>query len=128
VTAARHTVLIVDDEHSIRLLCRINLELVGHRVLEASTIDKARTLIDEETVDVIVLDVHVGADSGLDFLAELRDSGRPERVALLTGTADRATVEAAGADAVLGKPFELDELHDAVARLGAGINSDTFSS
>ena len=36
------TVLVVDDERSLRLLCRVNLELDGHRVLEAATLAEAR--------------------------------------------------------------------------------------
>ena len=46
------TVLVVDDEPALRLLCRVNLELEGHRVLEASTLTEARELIATEAPDV----------------------------------------------------------------------------
>jgi DNA-binding response OmpR family regulator len=112
--------LIVDDDPSIRMLCRVNLELDGHRALEAATIDQARETVSAEAVDVVILDVHVGAGDGLELLSELRRD-RPEMpIALLSGTAELHTVEGARPDAVLGKPFELHELRSTVERLGAG--------
>jgi DNA-binding NtrC family response regulator len=113
-------VLIVDDDASIRMLCRVNLELDGHRALEAATIDEARRTVSSESVDVVLLDVHVGAGDGLELLTELRRD-RPEMpVALLSGTADVDTVSGARPDAVLGKPFELHELRATIERLGSG--------
>jgi DNA-binding response OmpR family regulator len=41
------TILVLDDEPSLRLLCRVNLELEGYRVLEAATLDEARTAMDD---------------------------------------------------------------------------------
>jgi CheY-like chemotaxis protein len=113
-----HTVLVVDDAQAIRLLCRVNLELEGHRVLEAGTIAAAReALAGADDVSLVLLDVHVGPDDGLEFLDELRRD-RPELpVAMLTGSAEVERVRERGPDAVLGKPFELGELRDAVASL-----------
>lgn len=109
--------LVVDDEPSIRLLCRVNLELEGYRVLEAGTLDDARQAMEGEAVDVALLDVHVGADDGRDLLRELRDS-RPEvQVALLSGSADREQIAREEADALIPKPFVLDELIATVGRL-----------
>jgi DNA-binding NtrC family response regulator len=120
VTVARlarvggRTVLIVDDDASIRLLCRVNLELDGHAAREAGTIDEARALIGAEPFDAVILDVHVGAGNGLDFLGELRRDHPGVGVALLSGTADRESVAAALPDAVLGKPFTLEQLRSTV--------------
>jgi CheY-like chemotaxis protein len=113
-----HTVLVVDDAQAIRLLCRVNLELEGHRVLEAGTIAAAReALAGGDDVSLVLLDVHVGPEDGLEFLDELRRD-RPELpVAMLTGSAEIERVRERGPDAVLGKPFELGELRDAVASL-----------
>ena len=112
--------LVVDDDPSIRMLCRVNLELDGHEALEAATLDEARRTVSSEPVDVVILDVHVGADDGLELLEELRRD-RPELpVALLSGTADIDVVRGARPDAIIGKPFELHELRTAVERLGSG--------
>jgi DNA-binding response OmpR family regulator len=112
------TVLIVDDDASIRLLCRVNLELEGHRVAEAAYLDQARALLAEEPVDVVLLDLHIGRERGLDLLRELRRD-RPEvAVALLTGSPqERSPDEEAKADAVISKPFEIEELGRTVRRL-----------
>ena len=113
-----HTVLVVDDAQAIRLLCRVNLELEGHRVLEAGTLGAAREALDEnDEVSLVLLDVHVGAEDGLDFLDELRRDRPDLPVAMLTGTAEIEHVRERGPDAILGKPFELDQLRDAVATL-----------
>jgi DNA-binding NtrC family response regulator len=113
-----HTVLVVDDAQAIRLLCRVNLELDGHRVLEAGTIGAARQALDEDgDVSLVLLDVHVGADNGLEFLDELRNAHPELRVAMLTGSTDLDQVREHNPDGILGKPFELDHLRDVVSAL-----------
>ena len=113
------TVLVVDDDDSMRLLCRVNLELEGHRVLEARSIEAAQELLAREAVKVVLLDVHVGPDDGRTLLKELRAT-RPEiAVAFLTGTADIEELARVKADGVLGKPFTLTDLSSLVKRLAA---------
>ena len=113
------TVLVVDDDDSMRLLCRVNLELEGHRVLEARSIEAAQELLAREAVKVVLLDVHVGPDDGRTLLKELRAT-RPEiAVAFLTGTADIEELARVDADGVLGKPFTLTDLSSLVKRLVA---------
>ena len=113
---AGHTVLVVDDDNSLRMLCRVNLELEGYRVLEAPTVEAAEAVLRDQNVDVVLLDVHVGTGDGFEVLRML--SG--ERVALFTGSFDVDEQRAAEVDAVLRKPFRLTELSDTVGRLAAG--------
>ncbi|MBD0337995.1 MAG: response regulator [Thermoleophilia bacterium] len=117
---AQVTVLVVDDDPSIRLLCRVNLELDGHEVAEAGTLPEARAIVSERVLDVVVLDVHVAGGDGRELLAELRESRPGLPVALLTGTAGRDELLRAGADALIPKPFTIDELRDTVRELAAG--------
>lgn len=121
-------VLIVDDSDSIRLLCRINLELERHTVLDAASLEAARHAIAAQPIDVILLDVHVGPADGRDLLREVRESHPDVRVAMLTGSADSKTVRAAGADAVLSKPFELDELKATVRALADSSRTAELSA
>ena len=109
------TVLVVDDERSLRLLCRVNLELEGHRVLEAATLAEARALVEQETPDVILLDVHLGNDDGLDLLDELEALDVPSRVVLLSGTSEIGPELRARVTGVIGKPFDLKRLTQAVS-------------
>ena len=108
-------VLVVDDEQSLRLLCRVNLELEGHEVHEAATLGEARELLERLAPDVVLLDVHVGSEDGLDLLHEIRALELPVRVILLSGSAEVGPDARARADGVLGKPFELGRLADVVA-------------
>jgi DNA-binding response OmpR family regulator len=110
-----HTVLVVDDDDSLRMLCRVNLELEGYRVLEAPTVETAQGLLRDEPVDVVLLDVHVGSGNGFTLLREIRG----ERVALFTGSFEVDRQRAATVDAVLRKPFTLTELSETVGRLAA---------
>ena len=107
------TVLVVDDEPSIRLLCRVNLELDGYRVVEAGSLADARRVLGAEPVSVVLLDVNLGGEDGRELLDELRD--RP--AALLTGDSALDGATQARVSAVLPKPFELDDLLETVRRL-----------
>ncbi len=109
------TVLVVDDDRSLRLLCRINLELDGHDVREAATLAEARAEIERETPDVVLLDVHLGNDDGLDLLDELEVLDLPTRVVLLSGTSEIGAELRARVSGVIGKPFDLGELAAAVS-------------
>jgi DNA-binding NtrC family response regulator len=107
-------VLVVDDEASLRLLCRVNLELEGHRVREASTLAQAREELERAVPDVVLLDIHVGADDGLELLDEIETLDLHTRVVLLSGTSEVGPQLRERVDVVLGKPFDLRRLAAAV--------------
>ena len=113
------TVLVVDDDASIRLLCRINLELEGWQVREAGSLAQAREGLAIDDIRAVLLDLHLGDESGIALLREIRRDHPGLRVALLTGTADPPPLDGARPDAVIPKPFTLDELVGTV-RLLAG--------
>jgi DNA-binding NtrC family response regulator len=119
VEASSQTVLVVDDDPSIRLLCRVNLELDGCTVREAGSLDQARVVLGEGDVDVVLLDVHVGSRDGAELLAEIRRDYPGLPVAMLTGSADHPVLERSQADAVLFKPFTLEQLTGTVRALTA---------
>jgi DNA-binding NtrC family response regulator len=113
------TVLVVEDDASLRMLCRINLDLEGYRVLEADTIERAAELLASEPVHVVLLDLHVGDRHGLELLPILR-AERPEAaVCLLSGTSETEPPDAEGVEEFIRKPFELDVLTDTVRRLAS---------
>ena len=113
-----HTVLVVDDDPALRMLCRINLERDGYTVLEAGTVDDAAASAGE--ADVILLDVRMGAGvgDGLSLLDRLPEP-RPG-VALLTGSVDLTAFEKpVEVDAIISKPFALEDLATVVRELAA---------
>lgn len=109
---ASATVLVVDDEASVREVLRGFLEMAGLRVLEAANSQEMFALIDRQPVDLVTLDVGLGAENGLDLARELRErascgiimvSGRGDLI-------DRVVGLEVGADDYIAKPFELREV------------------
>jgi len=110
VDSPSHTVLVVDDDAAIRFVCRVNLELDGWAVHEARAIEQARQTLAAADVDIVLLDVHIGVESGLDFIAEIRERNPGVPVVLLTGSVGSPGLEGVDADAIISKPFTLDQL------------------
>jgi CheY-like chemotaxis protein len=108
-------VLVVDDDPSIRLLCRVNLELEGHRVLEAETLEQALAQVHD--ADRVFLDLHIGGLRGRELLDPIRRARPDIPVVLLTGAADVPADLRAEVESVLAKPFTIDDL---VAAAGGG--------
>jgi DNA-binding NtrC family response regulator len=115
--AAPARILVVDDEPSIRLLCRVNLELDGHEVLEADTLAAAREAVESGDLDVVLLDVHLQGERSDALIAECHARRPPIPVVLVTGSADATQDGLTEADVVLPKPFEIEALLSTVRDL-----------
>ncbi len=110
-------VLVADDDAGIRLVCRVNLELEGYRVLEASTADELRRILDDEHVDAVLLDIRLGPDDGLALARGLHASRPDIGVAIFSGSIQRPEEAAEFAEGYLPKPFTLEQLRGTVADL-----------
>jgi two-component system phosphate regulon response regulator PhoB len=111
-------VVVADDDEAIRLLCRVNLEQEGYRVLEAESATELELVLGQEDVGLVLLDVHFGSDDGVAVARSVRDRFPGVSVALFTGSAPTLPAEArAYADGVLPKPFSLEELSAIAQRL-----------
>jgi DNA-binding response OmpR family regulator len=115
----RPAVLVVEDEPSLRLLCRINLELEGFDVIEAATLAEARAAVETRAPNVVLLDLRIGSESGADLIEELRGRTPPVPVALVTGSAALGPSVEGLADAYLRKPYTIDALLSTVRNLAA---------
>ncbi|MGH2970553.1 MAG: response regulator [Gaiellaceae bacterium] len=115
----RPAVLVVEDEPSLRLLCRINLELEGFDVVEAGTLAEARAAVESRVPNVVLLDLKIGRESGADLIGELRGRTPPVPVALVTGSAALGPSVEGLADAYLRKPYTIDALLSTVKNLAA---------
>ena len=107
-------VLVVEDEEALRLLCRVNLELVGHTVTEAGSLAEARDALEAEVPDVVLLDLHLGHEDGLELLDEIEALDVASRVVLFSGSSEVGPELRARVGGVLGKPFALESLNAAV--------------
>ena len=109
------TVLVIDDEAPIRLLCRVNLEAEGMRVLEAADGPSGLATARSDVPDVILLDVMMPGLDGWRVAEELLDDEYTRRIPIVFLTAraelrDRARgLDVGGVDYVT-KPFNPIEL------------------
>ena len=110
-------ILVVDDEPSIRLLCRVNLELEGYEVVEEGSLAAARATLEEEDVDLVVLDVHLYNERSDALVAECHARQPRIPVVLVTGSVEITDSGLVEADAILPKPFELEALLSVVRDL-----------
>ncbi|MFG1363759.1 response regulator [Xanthobacter versatilis] len=104
--------LVVDDDNRIRTLLSRFLTEHGYRVTTAANAAEARGRLDGLAFDLLVLDVMMPGESGLDLARDLRRSSAVP-ILMLTArseTSDRITGLEAGVDDYLAKPFEPREL------------------
>jgi CheY-like chemotaxis protein len=121
------TVLIADDERSLRLLVNATISSDQYSVVEAADGDEAWRLLLERKPAVALLDVQMPGRSGLEIAKAIRSE--PElsgtHVVLLTSKAQDADIRAgleAGADRYLTKPFSPLELLSVVEQ-ALGLDS-----
>ena len=122
------TVLVIDDEDPIRLLCRVNLEAEGTRVLEAENGHVGLELAREERPDAILLDVMMPGLDGWTVAERLLEDEATRRIPIIFLTAradvrDRARGLGTGGLDYITKPFNpvdlaahVEEVVDAVKR------------
>ncbi|NTV15545.1 MAG: sigma-54-dependent Fis family transcriptional regulator [Desulfobulbaceae bacterium] len=112
------TILIVDDELSMREFLSILLEKNGYRALTAANGKDALHLLGEEQIDLIISDIRMPAMNGLDLLAAAKkiDSNLP--VVMITAYAspeDAVNAMKNGAYDYITKPFKLDEIKNVIS-------------
>ena len=106
------SILIVDDDRTARYGMRRALE-DRYKVIEAESAATARPLIPRENPDLLLLDIEMPEESGLDLLRELKAGENSPLVIMVTAHgSEKIAVEAmkSGAYDYLPKPFEVDEL------------------
>ena len=114
------TVLIADDEPSMRLLVHTTIESDAYDVAEVADGDEAWAFVKEHKPELVLLDIQMPGRNGLELLKAIRSDAtlNGTRVILLSAKALVADVEAgmaAGADFYLTKPFSPLELLNRVA-------------
>jgi DNA-binding response OmpR family regulator len=107
-------VLVVEDEVSVRNMITEYLDGEGLSAEVAGTIEEARRRISEERPDLILLDLMLPSEDGLQFLRRRRDDPLLLAIPVLVISAapHQRLIEAKelGADGFLSKPFDLDLL------------------
>ncbi len=134
----RFSVLTVDDDPAIRRMLRAVLEDEGHETGEANGASEAYAALEKRAYDVVLLDLSMPGEHGLDALMRIRDQAPDSAVIIVSG---ESTIENAikagqrGAFDFVPKPIQdpqhlLDVVHEAVriARLRRGTHASKPAS
>ena len=112
------SVLVVDDEPDLLTLYELTLLREGLEVETASTVAQAREMLQARVFRAVISDMRLPDGTGLDLLRWLEESGRPEKVIVVTayGSPENAvTALKAGAFDYLTKPVDLRQFRAVVA-------------
>jgi CheY-like chemotaxis protein len=117
----RGTVLIVDDEDSVRQVASEILTHLGYTVQAARSCDEAvRILRDGTRPDVVLLDLIMPGMNGFQTLRAIRGMEPDLPVLISTGYADRTAAEtllSEGAAGFVNKPYHMDTLDKAIVKV-----------
>jgi len=104
-------ILLIDDDHNLREVVGFILREAGHEVSEAGSAEEGLTTFDGQFIDLVITDMKMPGQTGLDVLRAVAPSGTPVILLTAHGTVNQA-VEAMrlGAASYLLKPFERAEL------------------
>ena len=117
------TILIVDDDPTLRVIAAELLAGEGYRVIEAEDGDGALRMIEAEPVDLLVLDMLMPNKDGLETILELRRRRSDVRILAISsgGSMDIDSLLrpalAFGADRVMSKPLRISTFASAVAEM-----------
>src|SRR5438445_13151289 len=106
-------ILVVDDEEEVRASLRLALELEDYDVLAAENGGEALAVLEQDSVDAVLLDVAMPRMGGVELCRRLRAEGNRVPILMLTAKEavdDRVEGLEAGADDYLTKPFALRQL------------------
>ena len=113
------TILVIDDEESVRMVFQAALVQAGYRVLIAESGKHGLRLLEHQEVDLILVDIFMPDMDGLEVISLVRKMRPASKIMAITGRSGQMDhldiAKHLGAHATLKKPFSLQELLDAVA-------------
>jgi excisionase family DNA binding protein len=115
------SILIVDDDPGLRGFVRARLELEGYSVREAGSAEEGLAALDQESPDLILLDVMMPKVDGWEMLRRVREKHGVGAMPVLmfSGKVDESETDAAsrGAQGFIGKPFDPQQLIESAKQM-----------
>ena len=116
------TILIVEDSEDARYFMRLALENQGYLIIEAENGAKAVELAESERPDIILMDLSLPVMDGIEATEKIRAGKKLDGVPIIAVTAHQETdfrvgAKAAGFDAYVTKPIDIDFLGDLIEGL-----------
>src|SRR5579859_3543914 len=118
------SILIVDDEPSIRDTCAEVARQAGMKTISVASAEEALDVLENSAVDIVLTDLMLQQTSGLDLLKRVHDTSPMLPVIVLTqyGTIDSAVAATRlGAVDYVTKPFRIDELRSRLERAAHAV-------
>ncbi len=112
-----HEILVVDDDPAVVRLLKMTLREYGFAVSAARNGVEALEEVQRHTPEAIVLDIEMPIMDGRTFFRELRGRDVDVPVLILSANNPRGVQRELGAQGYIGKPFDADDLVEAVNRL-----------
>lgn len=110
-------ILIVDDDENVLELLTDYCTGACHQVFTAKTLAEAFEIVEKEKIHLVLLDMNLGAASGLDFLRHFKNYFFKVPVLIVSGVMDEKLVLMAlssGATNIINKPFEESKIEELV--------------
>ena len=126
----KKTILIVEDERAIRHMVSVALKKINYNVLEGSTSQELFEIIKKQHVDLILLDLFLDDDHGMEICKKVREKTSTPVIVIssMGGELNQVTGLNAGADMYLEKPFSIPILLASMHALFRRIHLDKISS
>ncbi len=116
---AEPTILIIDDEKDVHYSFQRLFSKESYRILSANNPEQGIQIVEDESPDLVVMDIRMGRDSGLDALKAIREINPKQVVIMMTAYGSSQTaIEAMkrGAFDYVLKPFDIPDLKRLIAR------------
>ena len=123
-------ILLLEDDIEFAYSLTQTLELYFNEVYLASNIKEANEIFDKQQIDIVMSDIHLEKENGLDFVTQLRTKDKNIPIIIISGFNDKEyLMRAIKIDVVdyLVKPFDLQELEDALKRCHKGVKKKVTS-
>lgn len=113
------TLLLVEDDQSLRRVMEHNLQRTEYNVLVSSNAEEARELFKKQTIDLVITDIQLGGMNGIDLLAHIKRIDPYIAVIVITAFGsiqDAVQAMKMGAYDYITKPFDREQLEVAVEK------------
>jgi CheY-like chemotaxis protein len=110
-------ILLVDDQRAVRDAISLLLSLDHHTVVPAGNGVEALELFAEQPFDLVITDFEMPLMRGDELASRIKQTARSQPVLMITAYTERLDESDNPVDAVLTKPFQLEELRQAIASL-----------
>lgn len=115
-----HRVLVIDDDSDLREILSLSLETYGYEVMQAANGQEGLAFLASAPIDLVLLDMKMPVMDGWEFARQAHEQNACPPIIVVTAAENaRKRAEEIGADGWLAKPFDVDDLLQAVGQFSS---------